>query len=737
MTNTSFDSIKAELHPYILSILSDICPGGKTEGRVYRAGTTRGGPGKSFFCYLDSGVWQDAATGEKGGDIISLYAHNYSMSQWDSAQRLQESYLGKPIKEPVQVPTKEVKAKLKLIKPPPNTMPPSNLHKFASHWVYTDENGNPIYYIVRKNNSDGTKDFYPYCYSENHEWISSITKEIRVPYNLQELANTEKKILIVEGEKAADAAKKELTGYTVTTWSGGANAVDQTSWDILKDKDVLLWPDNDEAGIACVNRLAFNLIDICKSVRILEVNKSDKPEKWDAHNAFIDENWTSKEFIAWAKPLVKEVEKSNLKANVSINKTKIKHVSRINFPFVKPTKNDVKVLNVIENFETLLDAYGIIIRNNLMTKTEEIIIPGEEFHSDNKENAQYGTILSCCNLHGMPTLNLDTYIAKVANANQYHPVVNWIKSYKWDGVDRVQMLFDTVKCAGEDQDPKKKAIKEMMMKRWLVSAVAAVFEPDGCGAGGVLVFQSEVQGLGKTEWFKSLTPKEYGFYDEGVKLVVDNKDSIMSTLSKWLIELGELDATFKKSEISALKGFLTKARDTYRAPFAKRQGTYDRRTVFFASVNPKDFLHDDTNRRFWVIECESINYKYDFDKQQMWAQVYEDLYLKGERWHMTTEERKMLEESNENFRSVDPVEELIQERLDWGTKEETWRYITSTELLIEVGKKNPTKFEVNLAAKVCRKLSNNPGKRTEKGRYIFAPNLKTEYRLQNELGMRN
>jgi hypothetical protein len=62
------------------------------------------------------------------------------------------------------------------------------------------------------------------------------------------LADKAKPVLLVEGEKCAEAAAGLLTGYAVTTWSGGAKATDRTDWMPLKGRSAVIWPDADKAG---------------------------------------------------------------------------------------------------------------------------------------------------------------------------------------------------------------------------------------------------------------------------------------------------------------------------------------------------------------------------------------------------------------------------------------------------------------------------------------------------------
>jgi putative DNA primase/helicase len=131
-------------------------------------------------------------------------------------------------------------------------------------------------------------------------------------------------------------------------------------------------------------------------------------------------------------------------------------------------------------------------------------------------------------------------------------------------------------------------------------------EKKGLSGAGVLTFVGE-QGVGKTRAFKDLTADLPEIFHEGATLDPSNKDSVISSISHWIVELGELDSTFKKSEISQLKAFLTRDTDVVRRPYAKRDSTYPRRTVFAGTVNEYQFLHDTTgNRRFWPIEITQV-----------------------------------------------------------------------------------------------------------------------------------
>jgi hypothetical protein len=71
-------------------LLARWLPGGRIEGAEYVALPPRRAdrrPG-SFKINLETGQWADFATGDKGGDAISLAAYLAGCSQFDAARRL-------------------------------------------------------------------------------------------------------------------------------------------------------------------------------------------------------------------------------------------------------------------------------------------------------------------------------------------------------------------------------------------------------------------------------------------------------------------------------------------------------------------------------------------------------------------------------------------------------------------------------------------------------------------------
>lgn len=379
-----------------------------------------------------------------------------------------------------------------------------------------------------------------------------------------------------------------------------------------------------------------------------------------------------------------------------------------------------KPLATIQNLQVILDRLGVRVRYNVVRKEEEITIPGASFSLDNMANASLAWIMSECARFNYPTDKVGDFLTFIADRHLYNPAIQFVTSRPWDGQPRLQAFFNTITAKGQDQ-----SLKETLIKRWMLSAIAAAFRPDGVSAHGVLVLQGD-QYLGKTKWFKSLVPASTRLAQDGMMLRPDDKDSVKQACSFWLVELGELDATFRKSDIAALKAFLTRDRDVLRRAYARKESEYARRTVFFASVNPREFLHDPTgNRRYWTIECESIDHSHELDMQQVWAEVY-NLYLAGEGWFLEPKEMDSLNHHNSDFEVRDPIEDRIHTQLDWSAPPDEWIWKSATDVLLSIGIDHPSKADVTHGGFILRKLNNGKAKRSGAARQLFVPPLVSE-----------
>lgn len=375
-------------------------------------------------------------------------------------------------------------------------------------------------------------------------------------------------------------------------------------------------------------------------------------------------------------------------------------------------------LNTRPNVERLLDNYSISAKYNEISKDVEVLVPGVSGGSDARDNCAVSEILSLAALNRLPMSNIEGHIKTIAVRNTYNPVRDFINQREWDGRSRFADLLNTISTP----DDYSRDLLAMLVRRWLLSAVAAAYLEASFWSKGVLVFQGE-QSLGKTAWFKALLPPDNrNLVKVGATIDPGNKDSVASAISHWLVELGELDATFRKADIAKLKAFISQDRDDLRRPYDRLESKYQRRTVFFASVNPKHFLADDTgNVRWWTIPVTAVNYEHGIDTQQLWAEVL-SWFEAGERWWLDRDEEAMLEVVNEQHGQTDPIEEMILARFDWNSDRlAAYIEMTATDVLLSIGQDRPTKSQATQCGNILRKLTGRDARRTSKGRFYLMP----------------
>jgi len=360
-----------------------------------------------------------------------------------------------------------------------------------------------------------------------------------------------------------------------------------------------------------------------------------------------------------------------------------------NVDFVKSEKG--RKLNIKDNVQAVMQMHSINVNYNVIKKKMEIHIPNMKFIADMKEEASLVEVEDRCIKMGVPYTRVRDYLKVIAN--EYNPVKEWIDSREWDGTSRLQDFLNTIVSSTPPQ------LKDMLLKKWLISCVAAAYEPNGVELEGILVIQG-AQGLGKTLWFKRLCDYEKGWLLEGATLNPSDKDSVKRAVSHWIVELGEIESTFKKSDIDQLKAFVTAKTDELRLPYDRAFTTYQRRTAFYASVNQREFLTDTSgNRRFWCIAVTDIDVNHGIDMQQLWAEIRTTLYVKGQKnWFLSPDERELLQDSNEAYRTQSSVEDLVLEHVNFEGKYP--KPVQMTKLLRDLGISNPRMPDFKDASRV-------------------------------------
>lgn len=252
---------------------------------------------------------------------------------------------------------------------------------------------------------------------------------------------------------------------------------------------------------------------------------------------------------------------------------------------------------------------------------------------------------------------LDNGLLIVSSQNQINEVEDYLESLKWDGKKRVDTLLSDY--LGAEDNTYTRAV----IRKSLCAAVARAV------TGGVKYDYMPIftgpQGIGKST-FLAILGKQW-FSDSLTSF--EGKEAAELIQGTWINEVGELTA-MTKQETSAVKQFLSKTHDIYRAAYGRTTDKYPRRCVFFGTSNDSEFLKDATgNRRFWPVDVGEYKAKKSVwgdlpeEVDQIWAETYM-YWVLGESLFLPKEIEKLAEEQQEKHRESFAKEGVIREFLE-------------------------------------------------------------------------
>lgn len=242
--------------------------------------------------------------------------------------------------------------------------------------------------------------------------------------------------------------------------------------------------------------------------------------------------------------------------------------------------------------------------------------------------------------------------------NAYHPIREYLKGLKWDGVERLDTMF--IDYLGTSDTVYARAVT----RKAFTAAVARIFKP-GCKYDYMTVLIGK-QGIGKSHILSVMG----GIWFSDSITTISGKEGYEALHGSWIVEMAELTAT-RKQEVESIKQFISKREDRYRKAYARRVSDNPRSCVFFGTTNDNEFLRDYTgNRRFWPLDTNRDNITKSIFKEltndirdQLWAEAVirykanEPLFLES-----SLEEEAQRVQEKYTFRS--PKEGIILDYLE-------------------------------------------------------------------------
>lgn len=654
---------------YIDSLVSQWLPEGKRRGHEWVAtNPTRhdSSPG-SFSINLNNGRWGDFAVGAEGGDLVALYAYLNGIDQYDAALEVADQISfqlpetvkewrekqGAPVRQVPVVDPEKIKPKKKrpespwtpVIPVPDYAPPPHKANPFRGKpertWCYRDANRKVLGYIYRFATSDGGKETIPHMLCRHKtegtlDWQWLQFPEPRPLYGLDRLdAKPDAWVLLVEGEKCADAPVELLEKAVVVSWPGGSKAVDKVDWSPLAGRNIYAWPDcdaqhevltkaekaagidpaskpllpeKDQPGMKAMLKIHAKLIELDPTTKFKIIDipaPGEKPNGWDVADA-IEEGMDAKALLAFVmntRPHLHALEggkSGDAKQPDTPNSATAEERGELWKDFLLRSKGEIVacLANIYDILQNDKKWDGVLAFDEFGQRVIKLKPPpfyngvgeaGEWSAQDDAHTAMWLTRTYRISVSQALTAEA---VENVARLNTINPPRDWMNSLKWDGNHRVDTwLLDYlgVPLSGYSK----------RVARWfLMGIVKRVMEP-GCKFDYCLVLEGP-QGRKKSSAMEALGGEWFGDTD----LDLHNKDSMSALRGKMLYEFSEL-GSLARSEEKRQKSFLSRRIDEYRPVYGRREIRQPRQLVFCGTTNEWEWNKDPTGgRRFWPVRVE-------------------------------------------------------------------------------------------------------------------------------------
>lgn len=656
---------------------------------------------------------------DSGGDVIKLVQEKENITFINAVERLAIKHnlvkdINKPMYNKLEKCIQYIFDNYDTVKSLAN-----DGFKYEGYYVYADENKKNKFLKLKFRDKNGKKKFPQFALQDSGDFYRAVSptkleleQGTSLQYYIYNYSNVKKaitenkEVFFVEGEK--DANTLISLGYVATTTTETTNFDKPYIIEQLRDAKIRLILDNDTHGDGVLFKLFNAVKDVCKEFKVVTLPGIENKNGADVTDWFNLGN-TKKDFESCIK--------ENKLWNYQESQFWVDYTKKIDKDggiIIKPKKT-------LANFKRVLKKENIHLKINAINRKMEV---ESNFTINVAEDISTNIFSIFQNYNLKLTLNeINKYMWTIANENKYNPFEVFLDELPaWDGKDRFKdfcNIFTT--SIGYNDD-----LKELLLKKWLLQFIATTYD-DNFKTAGMLVFRGK-QGKGKTTVMKHLLPFKEGsnqekwIYMDEQNYRSDSETELLIT-GYQLVELSEFAKSLK--DVDNLKRFLTKTVDAKRLIYQQNTTNFRRYTIFYGTVNNPEFLQDDENRRFWVIDLVNINLEKakKFDFMQLWAEIKYMYFNTYNQYWLNEAEMKMLDESNSQYRYKDELDTLIERKFDFLS--ETRIYLTSAEIVEIMKEKNYSSTKVTQTlAKMKVEQKNKKTKTMPRAKYNLMPPLR-------------
>jgi predicted P-loop ATPase len=579
--------------------------------------------------------------------------------------------------------------------------------KPEASWEYRDVDGKLLGVIYRFVRSDGKgKEVLPCVYAENPEtgtrdWRWMAFPEPR-PLYLRGPHRLQVPLVVVEGEKCTDSAH-ELLGDEVefVSWPGGGKAVDKANWTAIRDREVILWADADskvykenhersgelmpeaeQPGMNAMQKVAAILRAQGCTVYFVDIPApGEVPDGWDVAD-LIQSGGTSADVLAWLSHL--RVEPSEAESAVVPMAAEADATGQDDIPawldvpdpedsssasiprgagagggngrnlrskLIQTSNGGIKgcrenVFTVMQHDERLIGAVGLDLFSGLQIKRKPLPWASESGEWTEADDFSLGVYMSQNHSLLLAAIgDIERGVAQAARMHAFNPVTDYMDrcAAEWDGQSRVATALSTY-WGCEDSE-----YLRLVATMFFTGMVVRGYRP-GVKHDYAPVFEGG-QGQGKSTALKVLA----GDWFADTPFRMGEKDGFLAIQGVLLYEIAELEQ-FNRSEVTAVKAFMSSTVDRYREPYGRRMKNVPRRCAFSATTNEGEYFKDTTgNRRFWPVVTGRIDIAaLERDRDQLFGEAVA-LWKAGVKWWPTPEQQRRLIDSQQEDREIPDV----------------------------------------------------------------------------------
>jgi len=684
-----FPRVAAHLLARAETLVPAWLPGGKRRGHEWVCGNLRGDPGESCSINLTTGKWADFAGGDdarsRGGDLVSLYAAIHDITQAEAAAELC------PDDEPP--PRLNGHAKMSPAPraadplPPPTSAPidaalPS-VPGMTGRWLYYLPPAlGPVLVVCRVPKPYGKKAFAQFTW-RGGKWMARGYSDHRPLYRLPELlANPKAHVLVVEGEKTADAAQAVLgSEWVVITWAGGVGAPPKSDWTPLKgrgtaESPVVIWPDADTVGREAASKVAGFLMAFGCTVAM--VHPDGRPEGWDAADADPNEIpailAAARVIKATAASPERHGRSNPLPERGGATVTESGRIIADGSAFVTWQSLGLDCNGNGQPHATLGNASIVLTRHpELAGKIWRDTFRGRVYHRLQGAprpwtDADALRLTAWMNqVLRLPKVGIDTVhhaVELCAANNPHNSVTEWLESITWDGIERLSnWLSDFLGVV-------KTAFTIAVARNWLISMVARAYQP-GCQADHMPVLEGN-SGAGKSSALAILGGEWY----RAAQQAFGSKEFVEVIQGTWLVEIPDM-VGFGRREHTQIISAITTRSDSYRASYGRNAEDHPRTVIFAATSETDEYLQDSRGkRRYWPVRCTEISLDgLARAREQLFAEALH-AFRAGATWHEVPAEEAQREQA------LREQGDVWAERIDYYARSR--EYVTVAEIVTNV-----------------------------------------------------